>query len=69
MPAPRSRGRYLWSLARGVRYALGPGELDRLWVVDVDGTPIVIDAGSPVRASSVDGAALQGVIDSIAIEP
>ena len=37
----------LWRTADGdVRYALGPGELDRLWVVDIHGTPIVIDAGS-----------------------
>lgn len=60
----------LWQTANGdVRYALGPGELDRLWVVDVQGTPIVIDAGSPVMASSADVAALQGIIDSIAIKP
>jgi hypothetical protein len=60
----------LWQTANGdVRYALGPGELDRLWVVDVLGTPIVIDAESPLMASSADEAALQGVIDSIAIKP
>ena len=29
----------LWQTADGdVRYALGPGELDRLWVVDIDTT-------------------------------
>ena len=60
----------LWQTADGeVRYAFGPGELDRLWVVDVLGTPIVIDAESPLMASSADEAALQGVIDSIAIRP
>ena len=60
----------LWQTANGeVRYALGPGELDRLWVVDIDGTPIVIDAGLPVMASSADEAALQRVVDSIAIKP
>ena len=37
----------LWQAVGGdVRYALGPGELDRLWVVEVDGTPIVVDAAS-----------------------
>ena len=60
----------LWQTADGdVRYALGPGELDRLWVVDTDDTPIVIDASLPVMASSADEAALQRVVDSIAIRP
>ena len=60
----------LWQTAGGdVRYALGPGELDRLWVVEIDGTPIVVDASLPVMASSADEAALQRVVDSIAIKP
>ena len=60
----------LWQTANGdVRYALGPGELDRLWVVDIDDTPIVIDAGLPVMASSADVKPLQRVVDSIAIKP
>lgn len=60
----------LWQTADGdVRYALGPGELDRLWVVDVGDTPVVVDASLPVTASSADEAALQRVIDSIAIKP
>ena len=60
----------LWQTSDGdVRYALGPGELDRLWVVDIHDTPIVIDASLPVMASSADGAALQRIVDSIAIKP
>jgi hypothetical protein len=60
----------LWQTADGdVRYALGPGELDRLWVVDIDDTPIVIDASLPVMASSAEEAALQRVVDSIAVKP
>ena len=60
----------LWQAADGdVRYAQGPGEVDRLWVVDVHGTPIVIDAGLPVMAPPADEAVLQRVIDSIAIKP
>jgi hypothetical protein len=60
----------LWQTADGdVRYALGPGELDRLWVVDVGGTPIVVDASLPVMASSADEAALQRIVDSIAVKP
>jgi hypothetical protein len=60
----------LWQTADGhVRYAEGRGELDRVWVVDIHGTPIVIDASLPVMASSADEAALQRIVDSIAITP
>ena len=60
----------LWQTADGhTRYALGPGELDRLWVVDIHDAPIVIDASLPVMASSADEAALQRIVDSIAIKP
>ena len=33
------------------------------------GTPIVVDASLPVMASSADEAALQRIVDSIAINP
>jgi hypothetical protein len=58
-----------WRTATGeVRYGLGPGELHRLWVVDVDGEVIVIDAASFPSTSDADPAELQGVIDSLRIE-
>ena len=58
----------LWDTADGdVRYSSGPGELIHLWVVDVDGETIVIDAATP------DGFGpdpeLQSIVDSIVIEP
>ncbi len=60
----------LWESADGsVRYGLGPGEIDRLWVVDMDGAPVVIDATLPLLASRSDAAELQAVIDSVRIEP
>jgi hypothetical protein len=60
----------LWESADGsVRYGLGPGEIDRLWVVDVHGGPVVIDAALPLLASASDTAELQAVIDSVRIEP
>jgi hypothetical protein len=60
----------LWESADGsVRYGLGPGEIDRLWVVDEHGGPIVIDAALPLLASASDTAELQKVIDSVSIEP
>jgi hypothetical protein len=59
----------LWDTAKGeVRSSLGPGELSRLWVVDVDGERIVIDAAS-IGASSADLAELQAVVDSVGFEP
>jgi len=60
----------LWNTADGsVRTALGPTEHDRLWVVDVDRGPIVIDASSALTPSAEDQAELQAVIDSIAFKP
>jgi hypothetical protein len=60
----------LWDTANGdARVSLGPGEIHRLWVVDVDSGPIVIDATSFHATSPADATELQAVIDSIAIEP
>jgi hypothetical protein len=60
----------LWESADGsVRYGLGPGEIDRLWVVDMHGAPVVVDAALPVLASPSDTAELQAVIDSVRIGP
>ena len=58
----------LWDTADGtVRSGLGPGEIDRLWVVDVNGELVVIDAALPLLASSSDTAELQPVVDSVRI--
>jgi hypothetical protein len=60
----------LWESADGsVRYALGPGEIDRLWVVDLDDAPVVIDAAMPLLAPPSDRAELQAIVDSVRIEP
>jgi hypothetical protein len=60
----------LWESADGsVRYGLGPGEIDRLWVVDVQGALVVVDAALPLLASPSDTAELQAVIDSVRIGP
>ena len=60
----------LWHTSEGqVRSSLGPGELIQLWVVDVDGEAIVIDA-STFPAESQDAAAeLEAIVSSIFIEP
>ena len=61
------------------RYIQGAGELDQLWIVDVDvdvdgadadvrGGLLVIDAASQPGASREDRAELQAIVDSIEIE-
>ena len=52
-----------------IRYSLGPSELNRLWVVDVAGELIVIDASSFLPTSPADIAELQAVVDSVVITP
>lgn len=60
----------LWDTASGdVRYSLGAGEVHRLWVVDVGGEIIVIDATLFLSTSSADAARLQAIVDSAVIEP
>ena len=60
----------LWGSADGrLRMAIDPGELIRVWVVDVDGEPVVIEgstflAGSPGNVNELDH-----VLDSIVVEP
>jgi len=60
----------LWHTSEGdVRSSLGPGELIRLWVVDVDGEVIVVDASTYPAGSPEDGAELEAIVGSIFIEP
>ena len=57
----------LWETADGtVRVGLGPGEIDRIWVVDVHGELVVVDAALPLLASKAQETELQAVIDSVA---
>jgi hypothetical protein len=59
----------LWETADGgVRLGRGPGEIDRLWVIEAAGGPIVIDAALPLLASPSQEAQLQTVVDSISVE-
>jgi hypothetical protein len=59
----------LWEGANGELRASRPGELHWLFVVDVDGELIVIDAASFATTSVVERAKLQAVLDSIVIAP
>ena len=57
-----------WPTVAGPREAL-TNEHDRVWIVDVDGTRLVIDAFSFPDTTAADQADLQAVVDSIQIEP
>jgi hypothetical protein len=46
-----------------------PGQHDLLWILDVDGVPLVIDAFLAAGASAQDRAELVQMVDSIQIDP
>jgi hypothetical protein len=50
------------------RYEQGPGQVDRLWILDVEGHRLVIDASYLPGATAQDQADLQQVVDSIRFE-
>jgi hypothetical protein len=57
----------LWETVAGSgRVGLGSGEIDRIWVVDVHGELVVVDAALPLLASKTQETELQAVIDSVA---
>jgi hypothetical protein len=55
-----------WTDAEGDRYQQGPGQVDRLWILDVEGRRLVIDATYMPGATEQDRAELTKVVDSIA---
>lgn len=51
------------------RYQQGPGQVDRLWILDVEGRRLVIDASYMPGATAQDKADVQRVVDSIRFDP
>ena len=51
------------------RWEQGPGELDRLWILNVDGQRLVVDAGYLPAATTKDRAELDRVVHSIRFLP
>lgn len=47
------------------RYQQVPGQVDRLWILDVDGQRLVVDAWYLPAATAQDLAELAEVVDSI----
>jgi hypothetical protein len=46
-----------------------PGERNRLWILDVDGTRVMVDLAIPPNASGALVAELESVVESLRIEP
>jgi hypothetical protein len=60
----------LWEASNGeARYALGPGELIRVTVVDVAGEPVVIEGSTFLAGPPEAAAELDRVLGSIVVEP
>ena len=50
-------------------YAQGPGERWHLWILDVEGTRVVVQSMDHAGTSAQHRAELQGIVDSIQIQP
>jgi hypothetical protein len=62
-------GYALWELPLGALYTMGPGQGDRVWIIDVEGERVVVDA-SAIEGKSADvKAEVQGILDSIRLAP
>ena len=58
----------LWHTQTGeAKHSVGPGELSRLWVVDVSGDPIIVDV-STMRDSQATAADVEALVGSIGFE-
>ena len=54
-----------WADAGGDRYQQGPGQVDRLWILNVEGHRLVIDATYLPGATEQDRAELAKIVNSI----
>ena len=58
-----------WETANGDSVGSGPGQIETLWVLDIDGTVVVISAASwPGPSGTIDAGFADAVLDSIRIE-
>jgi hypothetical protein len=51
------------------RYQQMPGQVDHLWVLDIDGVRLVVDATANPGASAEDVAEMAAIVDSLRFEP
>jgi hypothetical protein len=59
----------LYRYTEGGWTVLTPGQLTLLWVLDIDGVPLLIDASLEAGASAQVRAELQQMVESIQIDP
>lgn len=62
-------GYAIWQLPLGAIDSMTPGERDRVWILDVDGQRLVIDAAEVPGQTAEAKAEIQGILDSIRIAP
>lgn len=59
----------IWQLPLGATNDMTPGERDHVWILDVGGQRLVIDAPQPADETAAEAAEVQGVLDSIHLAP
>lgn len=55
------------TMGRQERYQYGPGFVDRIWILDVNGQRLVVNATFDPRITEADAAALDAMLESITI--
>ena len=56
-----------WTVPEGgepYRYHQGPGQIDELWILDVDGVPVIIDTAYYAETPTADLEELQAIVES-----
>ena len=59
----------VWALPLGATNDLMPGQVDRVWILDVSGQRLVIDAIYTPGEAAATTAEVQGIVDSIGVGP
>jgi hypothetical protein len=59
----------MWQLPLGATYTMAPGQNDRIWILDVGGQRIVIDAIEHPGETPQLATDVQGILDSIRLAP
>ena len=59
----------MWQLPLGSIYTMAPGQHDRVWILDVGGQRVVIDAIEHPGQTSQLTTEVQGILDSIRLAP
>lgn len=63
-----SDGYRIWQLPEGHVFSFAPGERMALWILDVNGTRLVVSRETLPGTTAQDQAKVQGILDSIRIE-